>query len=221
MRYIGTMPAYVDLPNEKISSCLRDYGLSPDPETCDRIRAYISLLLWWNRRIALTAVTDPVAILKFHFGESFYGMAAGIAGTGRLADVGTGAGFPGIPLHLANPRLRLRLIEPVLKKSVFLAEVKRELNLADVEIVRGRMEDIVPVAGGFDFIISRALGRKSEFLRFSRKNLAASGKVVLWVGADDALKLPANNALWSWSRPVPIPGSERRFIISASLAAPE
>jgi 16S rRNA (guanine527-N7)-methyltransferase len=103
------MPAHVDLPNEKIISCLQEYGFSPDLQTCDRIRAYIALLLRWNQRIALTAVTDPLAILKFHFGESVYGIAAGVAGGGRLADVGSGAGFPGIPLHQPKPRLRLQL----------------------------------------------------------------------------------------------------------------
>ncbi len=195
-----------------IADCLREYAFSADTETCEKIREYINLLLRWNERVSLTALADPAEILRFHFGESIYAATSEVIKGGRLADVGSGAGFPGIPLRLALPNLKVTLIEPNLKKSVFLSEVARALELQDVEVVRTRMETFRG-GGKYDFITTRALGRVDEFLAFSEARLAESGRVVLWVGDSGAEGLMTKRDGWRWLKPIPIPYSKRRCIV--------
>ena len=100
----------------------------PASELCERIRTYISLLLRWNQSISLTTVTNSDEILRFHFGESLFAASAFSLENGRLADVGSGAGFPGLPLAMLLPDLNVTLIESNAKKFTFLSEVVRELG---------------------------------------------------------------------------------------------
>lgn len=197
--------------DEEIARTLKDYGVSADAGLCDKIRAYISLLLRWNERVALTAVRDPRDILRFHFGESMYGAHIGRIENGRLADLGSGAGFPGIPLSLIRPGLEVMLIEPNLKKSVFLHELKRELGLDSLEVRRDRMEEYAGMP--FDTVASRALGDVEALLAFGRRNLKHRGRILLWMGADDVNELVRSHPEWSWSEAVVIPKSERRCIV--------
>jgi 16S rRNA (guanine527-N7)-methyltransferase len=203
----------MDLSNQQIIKLLERYDFSPNSKTCEHIRSYISLLTRWNRSISLTTITSPLDIIKFHFGESIYGVTTNAVGIGRLADVGSGAGFPGIPISLASPETQVTLIEPNLKKSVFLSEVKRELNLASLTVIRDRMQE---VKGSFDYITLRALGQMADFLQFARKHLAPAGRIVLWIGESEVSKLAREQEHWSWSEPIPIPDSERRYILVGS-----
>ena len=130
---------------ETIRELIIPYGVTLDDHVAEQIRAYLSLLLMWNKKISLTALDDPTEIIKLHFGESIAAINLGPI-TGRLADVGTGAGFPGLPLKLISPSIDLVLIEPNQKKCTFLHEVLRTLNLSNVEIFRGRFEDF-PLPG--------------------------------------------------------------------------
>jgi 16S rRNA (guanine527-N7)-methyltransferase len=108
------------LTNLQIERLLRGYGAATSPELTVKFNAYIELLLKWNRKIALTTVTDPEEIVKFHFGESLFATSHYNLENSRLADVGTGAGFPGLALALAIPTLSVTLIESNLKKCAFL-----------------------------------------------------------------------------------------------------
>jgi 16S rRNA (guanine527-N7)-methyltransferase len=203
------------LKDESIVASLGRYGFSPDPMTCHRIRAYVHLLLRWNERVSLTTVTNPEEMVRFHFGESIYAVASGVVKDGRLADVGSGGGFPGIPLSLIRKNLEVTLIEPNLKKSVFLLEVKRELKLENVNVARTRME--VFEGGSFDLVTSRALGKFDELLTFAEARLKPSGKAVLWLGLDDADELISRKNRWNWERPRPIPYSKKRCILAGSV----
>ena len=91
------------------------------------------------RRFSLTTVTDPLEIIRFHFGESLFAAKSLPITKGRLADVGSGAGFPGLPIRMISPNVDLLLIEPNLKKVAFLAEVIRSLDLNRTEVFRGRI----------------------------------------------------------------------------------
>lgn len=199
------------LADATILSVLREYGFSPDSVTREKIGAYISLLVRWNQRVSLTAIRDQEQILRLHFGESIYAASMGLIGVGRLADVGSGAGFPGIPLSMVISGLHVTLIEPNLKKSVFLAEAKRELCLDSVEVERVRMQEYQ--GEPFDFISSRALGQSEDFISFAKQNLVPSGRVVLWLGIDDAKRMIEICREFHWSSPVLIPGSKRRVIL--------
>jgi 16S rRNA (guanine527-N7)-methyltransferase len=198
-----------------IEGVLRRYGVTPSQDLCDRIKTYISLLLKWNRSISLTTVTNMDEILRFHFGESFFAVSALAIGNGRLADVGSGAGFPGVPLAMLVPGLSVTLIESNAKKFAFLSEVARELGLANAVAVRSRMEDFERQGSPFEFVTARALGQFANLLEWSQTQLSSSGRLVLWLGQDDVARISAELS-WTWSAPIAIPNSERRFIISGS-----
>src|SRR5271170_2215417 len=138
---------------------LRQYGAAVAPEFAEKVRAYISLLLKWNKTISLTTVTDPIEILKFHFGESIFAASVVNFSQSRLADVGSGAGFPGLPLAMVVPDLTVTLIESNAKKCAFLSEAVRGLQLPNVTVFRGRMESLPRGSDPLDFIAARALGQ--------------------------------------------------------------
>ena len=195
-----------------ISEELRTYGVSATADICSAIRIYISLLLHWNRTISLTAVTDPLEVLRFHFGESMFAASSIANRNGRLADVGSGAGFPGIPLKLALPALEVILIESNAKKAAFLAEAIRELGLERTEIYRGRFEDFRAEGPEFDFVTARAIGRHEELIKWAFGAIKLGGNLILWLGADDAAQVMLKKP-WRWSKPLPIPGSHSRTIL--------
>ena len=195
-----------------ISEELRTYGVSATADICSAIRTYISLLLHWNRTISLTAVTDHLEVLRFHFGESMFAASSIANRNGRLADVGSGAGFPGIPLKLALPALEVILIESNAKKAAFLAEAIRELGLERTEIYRGRFEDFRAEGPEFDFVTARAIGRHEELIKWAFGAIKLGGSLILWLGADDAAQVMLKKA-WRWSKPLPIPGSHSRTIL--------
>ena len=203
------------ISNSQVENTLRPYGVALEPGVVDKIRSYMPLLLKWNRTISLTTVTDPVEILKFHFGESIFAASQVDFGESRLADVGSGAGFPGIPLAMTVPSLDVTLIESNSKKCAFLSEVVRELRLPNVKVLRERMENVDSDPRHFDFIAARALGHHNELLSWAKKNVSASGKVVLWLGAEDSREL-SRKTDWSWQAPKLIPGSDRRYLLVGS-----
>jgi 16S rRNA (guanine527-N7)-methyltransferase len=206
-----------ELSDQEIQNTLRPYGFSPYHGQCDAIRTYVSLLLLWNQKISLTAVVDPVEILRFHFGESVFAASSIPIENGRLADVGSGPGFPGLPLRLVVADLSVTLIESNSKKAAFLAEVVRELKLDQVEIVRQRMESLPADVAPFDYIAARALGGHERLLAWSRSRLTSNGKIILWLGEEESQNLSADST-WVWRDPIHIPGSIRRFILAGSPA---
>src|SRR5207248_10422409 len=108
---------------------------------------YREELLRWNRRVNLTSVTDPAAVEVRHFVDSLSCLVAlrdllAEKPAARLVDVGSGAGFPGLPLKLAVPGLRLTLLDSVGKKTAFLEHVVARLGLRDVTVLTGRAEEL-------------------------------------------------------------------------------
>lgn len=208
------------LTNSQISDLLEPYGIEASPQLTGKVSAYVELLLRWNRKIALTTVTDPAEILKFHFGESLFAISTGVCGKSRLADVGTGAGFPGLALALADPALQVTLIESNLKKCAFLSEVIRQLAIPNATVFAKRMESLDQTITGLDWIAARALGQFDDLLAWAKTRLRQGGHLLLWLGGDDVRKL-SSAAEWNWEQPAQIPGTERRFILKGvpSVAA--
>lgn len=199
----------LDLP---VMQSLGPYGVLMPSGVGEATREYIRLLIHWNRRIALTALTDPEEILRFHFGESLFAAHAVPIENGRLADVGTGAGFPGLALKLFRPDLHVTLLESNAKKCAFLREVVRTLSLTGVEVVRQRFEDYAARGPKFDFVASRALGGFDALLSWSLSALADYGRVVLWVGLQDARRISTVEG-WTWQEPIAIPGTKTRMLL--------
>ena len=200
------------LSNEVIIRELEPYGAVASAQLCDQIRTYIDLLLRWNQKTSLTTVTNRLEILRFHFGESLLASSTVPIRHGRLADVGSGAGFPAVPIRMVSADLSIILIESNQKKATFLAEIARELQLKNVEVRRIRMEDLDLASDEVDFVTARALGIDDEFLDWSHRSLNPTGSLVLWLGDGDAHKIQQRPG-WKWSDTIRIPQSERRVIV--------
>lgn len=204
------------ISNSQIEKLLDRYSVAIPDGLSASIRTYISMLLKWNSKISLTTVINPNEILKFHIGESLFAASAVPIKNGRLADVGSGAGFPGLPLAMLLPQLDVVLIESNLKKATFMSEVIRTLDLRNAMVWRGRMEEMsVEGADRLEFITARALGHHDNLLAWSKKALSPAGRLILWLGSDEAARISKAEG-WRWLNPMPIPDSERRVILVGS-----
>lgn len=203
---------------ELISRALTPYLKKPlgDPQLLG-IAKYIGLLRKWNETVSLTSIEGDTEIVAWHFGESIFAGSVLPIESGRLADVGSGAGFPGLALKIAFSDLEVSLIEPNAKKCAFLREVQSILGLNGVEVVRNRYEDFRPRPGSFDFISSRALGGYKRLLRWSKAVLQPQGSAILWLGLEDS-NLITRAKGWQWQLPVSIPESRRRVVLAGKPA---
>ena len=195
-----------------IQRALGEFQLVASEEQVLQIQQYIKILLLWNEKINLTAIRDPLEILHRHFCESMYASLAVPVENGRLADVGSGGGFPGLPLKIIRPNLRIFLVESNLKKVTFLAEVVRELGLRDVQVLMRRYEELGEEMAPLDYVCSRALGEFSAFLEWAGSQQIVAKEVILWVGARDLPELQKIHT-WEWREPIPVPNSLRRLLL--------
>ena len=147
-----------------IDKALREFQVQLTPEQLSMVQRYITILLAWNEKVNLTAIRDPLEILYRHFCESMYAATAVPLQAGRLADVGSGGGFPGLALKIARPELQVFLIESNVKKATFLAEVVRELYLVDTPVLVSQYGELGEEVAPLDFVCSRALGEFGKFL---------------------------------------------------------
>ena len=195
-----------------------DFGVAVSDEQIRQLQAYMALLLKWNDAMNLTAIQDPLEILYRHFCESMFGASLVGAGGGRLADVGSGGGFPGLPLKIARPELDVCLVEANIKKATFLAEVVRELALPGVRVLVSRYEELDEEVTPLDIACSRAVGEFAQFLKWAASEKIQARTVMLWIGGRDLDEVRAHQD-WTWSEPVSIPQSLRRFILVGTRAA--
>jgi 16S rRNA (guanine527-N7)-methyltransferase len=210
-----TTPSPAVLSAETIQRVLGEYGLRADEHQVIYIQQYMKILLAWNDKINLTAIRDPLEILHRHFCESMYAAVAVPVENGRLADVGTGAGFPGIPLKIMRPELQTFLIESSIKKATFLAEVLRTIELTDTKVIVSRYEEVGEEVAPLDFVCSRALGDFAPFLTWSASERVATKQVILWIGGRD-LDEARRTLDWEWREPIPVPNSLRRYLLVGS-----
>jgi 16S rRNA (guanine527-N7)-methyltransferase len=207
-----TTAAPPTLSAETIGRALGEFQLAVNDQQVLQIQQYIKILLQWNEKINLTAIRDPLEILNRHFCESMYAAAAVPVENGRLADVGSGGGFPGIPLKIIRPNLQVFLIESNIKKATFLAEVIRELGLTDARVIVSRYEELGEEVAPLDFACSRALGEFSAFLEWARSERITAKQVILWIGARDLPEIEKVRT-WEWREPIPVPNSLRRLLL--------
>ena len=200
------------LPADAIKKALLEFQLQPTSEQVDAIQRYMVMLLAWNEKVNLTAIRDPLEILYRHFCESMFAAVAVPILTGRLADVGSGAGFPGLALKIARPELQVFLIESNVKKATFLAEVVRELGLAETRVLVSRYEELGEEIAPLDVVCSRALGEFDRFLSWARGERVAAGQAILWAGGRDIEEIRQLQG-WNWKTPISIPHSLQRFLV--------
>jgi len=190
----------------------------------EQISTYIDILVRWNSRINLTAIRVPEEIVTRHFGESLFAAShlfprgVATAALGRpsdrisAADVGSGAGFPGIPLKLWAPGMQLTLIESNQKKSVFLREIVRSLTLTDVNIESARAETLP--SASFDLVTLRAAERFATVLPIAAALVRATGRLALLIGSAQLERARSLLPERAWAPPLPIPGSHSRVLFT-------
>ncbi|GBD24781.1 Ribosomal RNA small subunit methyltransferase G [bacterium HR30] len=157
-------------------------GFPLSPQAQARLRSYTALLLTWNQRISLTGARDASEIALHHIFDSLHILPLLKAGQ-AVADVGSGAGFPGVPLAIAQPNCSFVLIEPRRKRANFLRHCARELDLPQVIIEEARVEELYKKWDrSFDVIVSRAFAELATFVRLSLPLLKESGTLVAMKG---------------------------------------
>ena len=209
-------------------------------EQIESISTYVEILMRWNARINLTAVRDPELIVTRHFGESLF-LAAHVFPSSlrseanpetdrpqHALDLGSGAGFPGLPLKIYVPELRLTLVESNHKKAAFLAEAIRALQLSDVSVYPSRLEaglvkgaeHVVP--SGIEppnLVTMRAVERfesalqtAAALVRYGSPQLGR-GKLALLIGKSQAAQVRNRIRDFSWDSPALVPGSRERVLL--------
>jgi 16S rRNA (guanine527-N7)-methyltransferase len=197
---------------ETVRRALGEFKIVTDPQQVILIQQYIRTLLRWNEKLNLTAIRDPLEILYRHFCESMFAAGAIPVDKGRLADIGSGPGFPGIPLKIIRPELELCLVESNVKKGTFLAEVVRELRLTNSRVLISRYEELGEEVAPLDYVCSRAVGEFGPFLEWAGSDRVQAGQVILWIGGRD-LEEVQKNRNWVWREPILIPKSLQRYLL--------
>jgi 16S rRNA (guanine527-N7)-methyltransferase len=176
------------------------------------ISKYIDLLIKWNARINLTAIRAPEEIVQRHFGESLFAANHLLAerSVKTAIDLGSGAGFPGVPFALLAPAAEVTLIESSQKKSTFLKELIYSLGLKNVKVFCGRAESYSQSA---ELVMLRAVEKFEQVLPLAVTLVSHGGNLALLVGAsqiDLARGLPPQV---QWQEPVGIPSSHSRVLL--------
>lgn len=173
-------------PRAALERGLDDLALALPAGAADRLLAYVELLTKWNRTYNLTAIRDPLEMIGLHLLDSLAVLAhLPVSDGGALADVGSGAGLPGIPLAIARQEWRLTLNDSNQKKAAFLRQAAIELGLRNVEVHEGRAEQWRPAAL-FQVVISRAFADLGEFIAKCRHLVAPGGTLAAMKGAAPA-----------------------------------
>lgn len=164
------------------------------------LEGHYRLLLAWNKRMNLTRVTEVGEAARRHYCESLF--LATYLTPGRVVDVGSGAGFPGIPAAIVRPDCAFDLVEANQRKAVFLKEACR--GLSNVRVVNARAESL---PGGYDWVTARAVD-PAEVV-----GLGLARNIALLIGEDDAQRIPG-------ARVIPMPWGERRVLAVVSHETP-
>ena len=215
-------------PNHPPSSS-HDEAAALTPAQLQYISIYIDILVRWNSRIRLTAISEPEEIVKRHFGESLFAarclfprsrfaLANGPQASANvhLVDVGSGAGFPGLPFKFWMPGLNVTLIESNQKKATFLREIVRSLSLSQVDVFPRRAEEFS--GDGADIVTLRAVERFDSILPVAARLVTSRGRLALLIGEAQVRRSRELAPGFSWSDPVAIPQSERRVVLIGARA---
>jgi 16S rRNA (guanine527-N7)-methyltransferase len=220
-----------DLPDRREPAMLSNAHLS-------NISTYINLLIRWNARMNLTAIRDPEEIVTRHFGESLFAarhlfpqagatptrVAPGLPPGGPnhppedsiksdphyLLDIGSGPGFPALPIKIWAPQTRLTLVESNQKKAAFLREVSRAVTLTNVNVLNSRAEDLPATAA--DTVTLRAVERFHSVLPVALRLVKPGGRLALLIGQSQ-VEYAKTLASVKWSHPISIPQSTSRVLL--------
>ena len=167
---------------------LKNLALTLNAEQEQQFFTYLQELQKWNRKINLSGSDDEQFVIQQHFVDSLSCALASVPfEQAKLLDIGTGAGFPGVPLKIYFPQMRLTLVDAVSKKILFLRQLCRQLGLAEVICLATRLpapDSSELPSGGFDVIVSRAVGGLQDLLTLGAPLLAPGGSILLQRGKE-------------------------------------
>jgi 16S rRNA (guanine527-N7)-methyltransferase len=199
----------------ELAAGLATLGL--DAALADPLLAYLALLDRWNRTYNLTAIRDPRAMVALHLLDSL-AMQPFVRDIGNLADLGSGAGLPGIPLAIAEPALQVTLVESNGKKARFLREAVRTLGLGNARVAESRAEALAQ-PGAFDAITARAMATLADLLAAGAHLLRPGGRLLAMKGALPEAEIAALPAGWcvEMIHPLAVPGLDaaRHLVVVA------
>ena len=198
------------ISQDELGALLRPYVQQPlEPPAIEKLGIYLELLLKWNDRMSLTSVREPKEIVRRHFGESLF-LAEKLRFCDELLDFGTGAGFPGLPIQIVKPGLRVTLAESQQKKVAFLREVTRLLGL-DAEVWPKRVESM-PAERAFDVITMRAVERSEEMLTVAGAHLRPEGWIAIFRAEESEPLPPAHGGKSHFTYDVPLSRGRLVFV---------
>jgi 16S rRNA (guanine527-N7)-methyltransferase len=202
------------MDQNKISELLHPF-LGDEPLSArqvEQLSSYLALLLKWNAKMNLTAVRQPDEIVSRHFGESLFAAKLLLpnAPTASVIDLGSGAGFPGLPLAIYSPEIPVTLIESQNKKATFLKEVARTLDLKNVRVFAGRGEDVKQTA---DLVTMRAVEKFEQSAATAAGLVSHTGRLALLIGEAQTSRSRELLPTFEWITPVAIPNSAARVVL--------
>lgn len=183
---------------EQIVSGVAAMGVALDDAARARVLAHLELIGKWNRVHNLTAVREPEQMVALHVLDSL-SLLPHLGSAKRIVDVGTGPGFPGIPIAIARPGVHVTLLDSSHKKCAFLEQARTELRLANVTVVCDRVESHRPETG-YDLVVSRAFAELSDFVTQAKHLVAPGGRFIAMKGVypfDEIARVPESHRVAS------------------------
>lgn len=182
----------------QIASGLAAMGVALDDAARARVLAHLELIGKWNRVHNLTAVREPEQMVALHVLDSL-SLLPHLGAAKRIIDVGTGPGFPGIPIAIARPGVHVTLLDSSHKKCAFLEQARTELRLANVTVACDRVESHRPDPG-YDLVVSRAFAELSDFVTQAKHLVAPGGRFIAMKGVypfDEIARVPESHRVAS------------------------
>ncbi len=166
---------------------LKELGIQPDDCTLDLFFEYMSLIKSWNDKINITAITDDKEIIIKHFLDSLSSIPFLKLENKRVLDMGTGAGFPGLPIKLIVPELDITFIDSSHKKMMVLEDICKKLGIQGYKVVAGNIENLghdINHREMYDYVFCRALSSLSVLIEYGVPLLKENGMMVIYKGHD-------------------------------------
>jgi len=184
----------------RLIELLSDGSIDLDSDTSPESAAehlILYLMEWkrWNAKINLTAEGDALSVINKHIYESLQ-YARVISSTGSLLDIGSGAGFPGIPVKIIRPKLEIILVESQRKRANFLKAAIRSIKLSKIQCVHGRVTDFPELIGKYDFVTLRHVLEPHLSLQLGAGLLTLGGSLILQTSCDRSFQFDFLDSLW-------------------------
>lgn len=173
-----------------------DFGINLTENQLEKFNKYYNLLVEYNNKFNITAITEKKEVCVKHFIDSI--LATSYFKCGKLLDVGSGGGFPAIPLKIMLDELDVTMLEATGKKCEFLKEVISQLNLKNISVINGRAEDLAKdtlYREKFDYCTARAVARLNTLCEYCMPFVKVNGKFISYKGEASEEILEANNAI--------------------------